>query len=116
MALERLSLFLPYFFGLFHLNPWQFIGATTWGILFAWWFIQTRSILPCVFGHALVNALACRYLFQLEIPGFTGEFAPRWLHFIGFVLAALGVWLLIHEFRKSNDTVHGDMPGDSSDE
>ena len=103
-------------FGLFHLNPWQFIGATTWGILFAWWFIQTRSILPCVFGHALVNALACRSLFRLEIPGFTGEFPPRWLHFIGFVLAALGVWLLIHQFRKSNDTVPGDVSGDSSDE
>lgn len=103
-------------FGLFHLSPWQFVGATTWGILFAWWFIETRSILPCVFGHALVNALACRTLFQLEIPGFTGEFSSHWLNFIGFVLAALGVWLLIHQFRKSNDTVPEDASGDSSDE
>ena len=111
------------FFGLLHLNPWQFIGATTWGILFAWWFIQTRSILPCLFGHALVNALPLivTAVFRLGIPGFTGEFGrvefqPLWFDFLGFVLAALGVWLLIHQFRKSNDTVHGDMPRDSSDE
>ena len=111
------------FFGLIHLNPWQFIGATTWGILFAWWFIQTRSILPCLFGHALVNALPLivTAVFRLEIPGFTGEFGkvefqPYWFDFVGIVLAALGVWLLIHQFRKSNDTVPEDVSGDSSDE
>ena len=111
------------FFGLLHLNPWQFIGATTWGILFAWWFIQTRSILPCLFGHALVNALSLTVtaVFQLEIPGFTGEigrveFQPLWFDFLGFVLAALGVWLLIHQFRKTNDTVPGDVSGDRTDE
>ena len=111
------------FFGLIHLNPWQFIGATTWGILFAWWFIQTRSILPCLFGHALVNALPLivTAVFRLEIPGYTGEFGkvefqPYWFDFLGIVLAALGVWLLIHEFRKSNDAVPADVSGDSSDE
>ena len=43
------------FFGVLHLNPWQFIGATALGILFAWWFIETRSMLPCFFGHAFTN-------------------------------------------------------------
>ena len=110
-------------FGLLHLNPWQIIGATIYGILLAWWFMQTGSILPCLFGHALANtlALSVKALLRLEIPGFTGEFGrvefqPLWFDFLGFVLAALGVWLLIHQFRKSNDTVHGDMPRDSSDE
>ena len=105
-------------FGLLHLNPWQIIGATIYGILLAWWFMQTGSILPCLFGHALANtlALSVKALLRLEIPGFTGGFPPLWLNFLAFVLAALGVWLLIHQFRKSNDTVHGDMPRDSSDE
>ena len=44
------------FFGLLHFNPWQFIGATILGVLFAWWFIETRSMLPCLFGHALARA------------------------------------------------------------
>ena len=41
------------FFGVLHLNPWQFIGATVLGILFAWWFVQTRSMLPCFFCSAI---------------------------------------------------------------
>ena len=103
------------FFGLLHLNPWQFIGATTWGILFAWWFIQTRSILPCVFSHTLVNALACSALFRLKIPGFSGGFPPLWLNIVGLVLAASGVWLLFHQFRKSSNAVPGEVSGHGAD-
>lgn len=111
------------FFGLLHFNPWQFIGATTLGILFAWWFVQTRSMLPCFFGHALANALplAVIALFQWEIPGYTSdfgkvEFHPLWLNCIGVVLAVLGIQLLIGQFRKSGVTGPGDVPGDKSDE
>jgi membrane protease YdiL (CAAX protease family) len=111
------------FFGVLHLNPWQFIGATVLGVLFAWWFIQTRSMFPCFFGHALANALplAVTAIFRLEIPGFTidfekVEFQPLWLDCLGVVLVALGIWLLIHQFRKSSDTVPEDMSGDGSDQ
>ena len=111
------------FFGVLHLNPWQFIGATVLGVLFAWWFIQTRSMFPCFFGHALANALplAVTAIFRLEIPGFTidfekVEFQPLWLDCLGVVLVALGIWLLIRQFRKSSDTVPEDMSGDGSDQ
>ena len=111
------------FFGLLHLNPWQFIGATTLGVLFAWWFIETRSMLPCLFGHALANAFPLTLIafFQLEIPGFTSDFEtvkfqPFWLDCLGIVLVALGLWLLIYQFRKSGDTVPKDISGDRSDE
>ena len=106
-------------FGLLHLNPWQFIAATILGILFAWWFIETRSILPCFFGHALANALPLTVtaIFKLEISGFTGgfgkgkvEFQPFWFDCVGFVLAALGVWFLIRQFRKSRNTVPVGVP------
>ncbi len=104
-------------FGLLHFNPWQFIGATTWGILFAWWFVQTRSILPCVFGHALVNALACTSLFRLKTPGFMDAFRlGGWLNFLAFVSAAAGVWILIRQFRKSSDTVPADVFGHESND
>ena len=111
------------FFGLLHFNPWQFIGATILGVLFAWWFIETRSMLPCLFGHALANAfpLTLIALFRLEIPGFTSElekvkFHPLWLNCLGAILVALGLWLLIYQFRKSGDTGPKDMSGDRSDE
>ena len=110
-------------FGLLHFNPWQFIGATALGVLFGWWFIQTRSMLPCLFGHALANAfpLTLMALFRLEIPGFTSDFEKVkfhsfWLDCVGVVLVALGIWLLIHQFRKPSDTVLGDTSGDRCDE
>jgi len=118
-------------FGLLHLNPWQFLGAVILGVLFAWWFVQTGSLLPCLFGHALHNAvpLILMGIFQLDIQGFTSEtttveskldsvpeglkkfmgftsettveFQPLWLDFVGLLLAWLGMWLLIRMFRET---------------
>ena len=111
------------FFGLFHFNPWQFIVTTILGILFAWWFIETRSMLSCFFGHALVNALplAATVLLPFEIPGYTSDFGtvtfqPLWFDLVGVILAALGVWLLIRQFRKSSDVIPEDVSGDRSDQ
>ena len=111
------------FFGLLHFNPWQFIGATVLGILFAWWFIETRSMLPCLLGHAFANALplAATVLLPFEIPGYTSDygtvqFQPLWFDLVGVILVAVGIWLLIHQFRKSGDTVPEDMSGDRSDQ
>lgn len=111
------------FFGLFHFNPWQFIITTILGILFAWWFIETRSMLSCFFGHALVNALplAATVLLPFEIPGYTSDygtvtFQPLWLDCVGVVLVVLGIWFLVHQFRKSSDTVPEDVSGDKSDQ
>ena len=110
-------------FGLLHLNPWQFFGATALGILFAWWFIETRSMLSCFLGHAFANALplAATVLLPFEIPGYTSaygtvQFQPLWFDLVGIVLAVIGIWLLIHQFRKSRDAGPEDVSEDRSDE
>ncbi len=97
-------------FGIFHLNPWQFLGAAIMGVLFAWLFVRTRSLLPCFFGHALNNAfpLILLGIFNLEIPGVTTgfikvEFQPLWLDLFGLLLAGLGLWLLNRMFGKADD-------------
>ena len=79
------------------------------GILLAWGFIQTRSMLPCFLGHVFYGALFVAYivLSQLEI-----WFHPLWWNLVGVILTPLGVWLLICQFRKSSDTVLEDVPGD----
>ena len=109
------------FFGLLHFNPWQFVVATILGILFAWWFIETQSMLPCLFGHAVANAFPLTLIafLRLKIPGFTSdfgtvEFHPLWLDCVGVVLVASGIWILIHQFRKSSNTVPEDVPENSS--
>jgi len=98
-------------FGLLHFNPWQFIGAVILGVLFAWWFVQTGSLLPCLFGHALHNAvpLILMGIFHLEIQGLTSattavEFQPLWLDLVGLLLTWLGMWLLIRMFRETETT------------
>lgn len=44
------------FFGLVHLNPWQFIAALALGIFMGWIYTQTRSILTTIYIHFLANA------------------------------------------------------------
>lgn len=95
-------------FGLFHFNPWQLLGAITVGVLFAWWFVQTGSLIPCLFGHAFSNAmpLILSGILNLEIAGITSdvtkvEFQPLWLDIVGLLLAGSGIWILARMFRKA---------------
>ena len=37
-------------FGLFHMNPWQFVGAVTLGAIYAWWF-SALSTYPGLFSR-----------------------------------------------------------------
>src|SRR6266516_2917045 len=60
-------------FGLVHLNPWQFVSAFALGLMFAWWYARTRSLVPSLLGHALANAWSlairlCRSRFGDSMP------------------------------------------------
>ena len=96
-------------FGLFHMNPWQFVHTTAIGILFAWWFFKTRSLIPCIFGHALNNGLLFIYrdILGLDILGYTAgmggavQFQPLWLDLVGALLMVSGIWLLMHLFGQA---------------
>ena len=82
-----------------HMNPWQFFGAFSAGLLCGWWFFRTRSLWPCLFGHALNNSLpsVLGSIPNFEIRGYTGsvsgavEFQPLWFDLIGLVLFAAGI-------------------------
>jgi len=99
-------------FALLHFNPWQFISAAVLGALFAWWFWETRSLVPCLVGHALNNTLVvCMPYLPVEIPGLNAgspfgpvEFQPLWLDLTGLALAALGIWWFKRLVRKPGAT------------
>ena len=86
-------------FALFHLNPWQFPVAFLLGLGLGWWMTVTGSLLPCLFGHALVNSL--RLVMSVVArnritPGSTAN--PSWLDLLvvallGTGLVATGAWL-----------------------
>jgi membrane protease YdiL (CAAX protease family) len=102
-------------FAIVHLNPWQFIGALLLGVIFGWWFVQTRSLIPCLFGHAVFNAFPLILSATVKIPGYTigpNTFQPLWLDILGLALFGIGGLLLISAFQKTDDS----RPEDSSDE
>ena len=102
-------------FGLFHMNPWQFLTATIVGVFFAWLFVKTGSLLPCFFGHAVFNTVPLLGAFDVKIQGLTTsltrvEFQPLWLDLTGLLVAVLGLWLLIRAFREVRETDDLDVP------
>ena len=100
-------------FGLIHLNPWQLVSAAELGLLLGWWFVRTRSLLPCVAGHALVNSTTIFSSFlPFHISGFNGgslhdrtvEYQPLWFDLLGLALLAAGIWLFAAWSRKPPQT------------
>ena len=75
-------------------------------LVFAWWIIQTGSLLPCLLGHALNNFLAVT-LARSEIPGFAENpealvFLPWWVDVCAVLLAVLGLrWF--YQVAKSEE-------------
>ena len=100
-------------FGLVHLNPWQAVGAVALGVLFGWWYVRTRSLTLCIFGHAFNNLIAV-ILFRFGDwepvsntfgPPDSSELLPLWVVGVGLLMAAGGLWLT-HRIR-------GDRPAPS---
>lgn len=96
-------------FGAIHLNPWQFVSATTLGMMFAWWYARTQSLIPCLLGHALTNGLVLGHQsLPFKVEGFntgapfesTGS-QPVWFNLLGLGLLAIGLWL----FRAATPSI-----------
>jgi membrane protease YdiL (CAAX protease family) len=47
-----------FLFGLFHLNPWQFIPAFGTGLLLGYIYLKTRSLIPVIFIHVINNSFS----------------------------------------------------------
>ncbi|MDR0496822.1 MAG: UDP-N-acetylmuramoyl-L-alanyl-D-glutamate--2,6-diaminopimelate ligase [Treponema sp.] len=96
-------------FGMIHLNPWQFASAFIIGIIMAWLFLKTGSILLCMYMHFfnnLFSVLIENYGSFIPIKGFiaanTDEFSfqPLWLNGFGIVLTIFGILLLRRSVKK----------------
>ncbi len=92
-------------FAVFHLNPWQFVGAFALGMLFAWWRVNTGSILPGILGHAFYNAIPMFVLgMKIEIAGYSSDptgpiqFHPWWFDVIGVILFVTAFFALQQRF------------------
>lgn len=96
-------------FAMLHTNPWQFIPTFVAGVLLAWLLVETGSLIPCLFAHAVANGTAwLAGLFPVEIPGFTDgmggpvQFQPFWLNALGVAFVVTGYMLLRRSFRQKS--------------
>ncbi|MCP4583325.1 MAG: CPBP family intramembrane metalloprotease [candidate division Zixibacteria bacterium] len=96
-------------FGIYHLNPIQFVSATTWGIFSALIYVKTRSILPCFICHSINNGLLVVIGLTL-ISNVTVE--PDWapsilaviiISIFSLVITSFGIWLFVSKLRESQN-------------
>ncbi|TGL60444.1 CPBP family intramembrane glutamic endopeptidase [Leptospira sarikeiensis] len=101
-----------FFFGLIHLNPWQFIGSSILGVYMAWIVFKTNSIANSILVHAVFNGtpILILYGFKLEIPGFSIPFPskiqvlqPLWLDLLGLLITCFGLSLTFFLFRRRKE-------------
>jgi membrane protease YdiL (CAAX protease family) len=60
----RAIIFSSLLFGAAHLNVYQFVIASTLGLLSGWLYVATRSLWPCIFEHAIYNSGVMLYYFR----------------------------------------------------
>lgn len=98
------------FFGLIHLNPWQFFTGFIMGLIAAWICIETGSILLCMFIHFFNNTIytvMVHFKDTISIKGFNTNFAtpvefqPLWFTLSGLALLLVGSYMLIAGIRES---------------
>lgn len=49
-------------FGVIHINPAQIVSASLLGVLFAWLYYRTRSLIPTILLHVLNNSLSVYFM------------------------------------------------------
>lgn len=93
-------LFSALIFGIFHINPVQVVGASIIGLLLAWIYYKTASLIPCILIHILNNSLSV-YL-SLHYPNaetlaqlMSGSARTYWLLTVLMVLLFVGTYLLM---------------------
>jgi membrane protease YdiL (CAAX protease family) len=101
-------------FGLVHLNPWQFIGASIIGILSGWVYFKTNKLTLSIIIHMTTNFLA--FLGQyfssrdVNLTKSTSEYSLTELYggttnliiilTVAITIALSSIYLLDKEFRK----------------
>jgi len=95
-------------FGIIHLNPWQFVTAFIIGLILAWVYINTKSIILCIYMHFfnnMMSLIALKYKDVFPIKGFNSSysektFQPIWFDIAGIAITVLGIFLLLRAYKK----------------
>ncbi|MEA4827390.1 MAG: type II CAAX endopeptidase family protein [Clostridium sp.] len=91
-------IFSALIWGILHLNIWQFVDAFLAGIFIGWIFLKTRSILACIWVHAVNNGFAIcnNYLILREgtLDFTTAGDQSIYITIVGAIILVVGAALL----------------------
>lgn len=96
-------------FAVVHINPWQFIGALTFGVVLALIFVRYNSLILCLIGHSVMNFYSVLgKITGLKISGlnngfYENSFQPVWLDVTGLLLVMAGLAVFVIGYRRSGD-------------
>ncbi len=99
-----------FLFGLFHLNPWQFIPGFLVGLLLGYIYLRTRSLIPVILVHMVNNSLSyiIMYIYGPDVLSFRELFAKAGQYYIFFALSSvifvLCLFLLHKRLTKHSET------------
>lgn len=96
-----------FLFGLFHLNPWQFIPGFTIGLILGYIYYRTRSLIPVILVHVVNNSFSylIMYIYGEDVKSFVDLFQDKsdYYSFLGISTAiAAGTLLLIFKNLNKN--------------
>lgn len=103
-------------FGAIYGSVWHFPSAFIIGLILGWCAVETKSLLPCLFGHAFWNFLALElFTFPHWLPSAhlsnelkSLQLVPEWFVLVGACMFGLGVFMLGWRFWAGrNDEAGG---------
>lgn len=100
-------IFSALIWGILHLNIWQFVDAFLAGIFIGWIFLKTRSILACIWVHAVNNgfAIGINYLSLREgtLDFTTAGDQSIYITIIGAIILIGGIVLLAKMYNEDKE-------------
>ncbi len=101
-------------FGVFHMNPWQFLYATVLGLLLGYMYWKTRSLFYPILIHMLLNGtafVAAQYVDMESTEGLVEQMSGKDLQqFLFLVSIALGIIIAAYfYFEKFFDNRSGEI-------
>lgn len=94
-------LFSALIFGIFHINPAQVVVGALMGLLLAWLYYKTASLIPCLLVHILHNSLSVYLTLNHPDKEQIADFFPGASHYILIAVSLLVIAGMYMAMRKT---------------
>ena len=97
---EKAILFSALIFGIFHINPAQVLNAFLLGLLLAWLFYKTRSLIPGILIHILNNSLSVYFTQTFPEADTLSDIIGNQPYYISLILAIVLLVVSVRSLDK----------------